>query len=105
MEKKTKLELLLENPDKLVGSKQVLRGLSEGKIRCVILAEDADGDLKDRVINAADLCNADLLYAPSMKWLGEKAGIEVRASAVGFEKSEAINLEGTCRVAGTFEKS
>jgi ribosomal protein L7Ae-like RNA K-turn-binding protein len=90
MERKTKLEVLLESPDKLVGSKQVLRGLSEGKIRCVILSEDADRELKTRIENAAALCSADVLFAPSMKWLGAKAGIEVGASVVGFCHLEAI---------------
>lgn len=81
------LELLAVSP-KLVGSKQVSRGLSEGTIRCVIVAEDAELALRRKVAAAAESAGVPILYAPSMAWLGRAAGIEVGAAAVGLTARE-----------------
>ncbi len=79
---------MLKNLDKLVGCRQVLRGLSEDTIRCVVVAEDADDRIKDVLVKAAAINGVQLIYAPSMEWLGRNAGIDVGAATVGFVKSE-----------------
>ncbi len=79
---------MLKNLDKQVGCRQVLRGLSEDTIRCVVVAEDAEDRLKDVLVKASALKRVQVFYAPSMAWLGQNAGIDVGAAAVGFLKSE-----------------
>ncbi len=88
METEQTILLMLKNLDKLVGCRQVLRGLSEDTIRCVVVAEDADDRIKDVLVKAAAINGVQLIYAPSMEWLGRNAGIDVGAATVGFVKSE-----------------
>ena len=79
---------MLKDHKKLVGCRQVLRGLSEDTVRCVIVSEDADGRIKSNLVKAATEKNVKVLYAPSMDWLGRNAGIDVGAATVGFLKSK-----------------
>lgn len=86
-EKNEMIKLLKVSP-KVVGSKQVSRGISEGTIGCVIVAEDADCALKSRVVGAAECAGIAVACAPSMAWLGKAVGIEVGAAAVGIGTRE-----------------
>ena len=79
---------MLKDHKKLVGCRQVLRGLSEDTVRCVIVAEDADGEIKSNLVKTAMSKNVKVLHAPSMEWLGRNAGIDVGAATVGFLKSK-----------------
>ena len=79
---------MLKDLKKLVGCRQVLRGLSEDTVRCVIVAEDADDQIKSQLVKATAERNVKVLYAPSMDWLGRNAGIDVGAATVGFLKSK-----------------
>lgn len=88
MNKDEKLIAMLNRSAKVVGCRQVLRGLSEGTVRCVIVAEDAEDEVKDGLFKAAAEHNAEVLLAPSMDWLGRQTLIEVGAAAVGICKSE-----------------
>ena len=47
---KEKLELMLTNSSKVVGSKQVLKGISDSTVRCVIVASDADAQIKKIIV-------------------------------------------------------
>ena len=58
-------------------------------IGCVIVAEDAESALKERVIGAAESAGVPVKSAPSMAWLGDACGIEVGAAAVGIGVREA----------------
>ncbi len=80
---------LLKSSPKVVGTRQVLRGISEGTVGCVIVAEDAESALKERVIGAAESAGVPVKSAPSMAWLGDACGIEVGAAAVGIGVREA----------------
>ena len=84
MDKEKQIINMLNCSEKLVGSKQVLKGLSEGIIRCVFIAEDTESELKAKLVAAAVSKNAEVFTAPSMEWLGKQAGIEVRAATVGL---------------------
>lgn len=88
MDKETKLLYMLNGSSKVVGYKQVSRGLSEDTIRCVVVAEDADAELVDKVVSSAKEKRVEVLYAPSMEWLGRQAGIQVGAATVGIDKTE-----------------
>ena len=79
---------MLKDHKKLVGCRQVLRGLSEGTVRCVVVSEDVDGKIKSHLVKTAMENNVKVLHAPSMEWLGRNAGIDVGAATVGFLKSK-----------------
>ena len=89
MSGENEMKTMLESSSKVVGTKQVLRGLSEGTVGCVIVAEDAERALKERVVGAAESAGVPVKYAPSMAWLGAACGIEVGAAAVGIRTREA----------------
>lgn len=77
----------LQSSSKVVGSKQVLKGISDGTVRCVIVAADADFRLKRKIADCAAEYNVRLITVPSKKRLGEQAGIEVATATVGLCES------------------
>ena len=81
-----KLINMLNSSSKVVGSKQVLKGISDGTIRCVIVATDADADLRKRIVSSAKLAKVEIIRVPSKRHLGELAGIDVAAAVVGLIK-------------------
>ena len=79
-----KLIEMLNHSSKVVGSKQVLKGMSDGTVRCVIVATDADVDLRKKIVASAKASNVSIVRVPSKRHLGELAGIEVAAAVVGI---------------------
>ena len=94
MSDKNEIIKLLKVSPKVVGSKQVSRGIAEG---CVIVADDADRVLKKRLVAAAENAGVRVTYAPSMEWLGRNSGIEVGAAAVGIGRAEGSDTDCTCK--------
>ncbi len=89
MDKETKIKTMLSSPSKVVGSKQVLKGISNGTIRCVIVALDADTAVKRALVDKAKAARVEILYVQSKKRLGEAVGVDVASACVGI-----INVEG-----------
>lgn len=79
---------MLNTHTKVVGLKQVLRALSEGKVRCVIIASDADSFIRTKVKVLATEKGAEILNYSSMKGLGQMCKIDVKASVVGIMKQD-----------------
>ena len=86
---KEKLEQMLNTSSKVVGSKQVLKGISDSTVRCVIVASDADAQIKKRIVVQAKANSVEIVYVASKKRLGESAGVEVSAAAVGIVEAKA----------------
>lgn len=86
---KEKLEQMLNTSSKVVGSKQVLKGISDSTVRCVIVASDADAQIKKRIVAQAKANGVEIVYVASKKRLGESAGVEVSAAAVGIVEAKA----------------
>ncbi len=86
---KEKLEQMLTRSSKVVGSKQVLKGISNSTVRCVIVALDADAEIRKKIVASANVRHIEVLYVSSKKRLGEMAGIDVSASVVGIVEAEA----------------
>ncbi|HPD01925.1 MAG TPA: ribosomal L7Ae/L30e/S12e/Gadd45 family protein [Eubacteriales bacterium] len=86
-----KFKELIARSEKAVGRKEVLRGITEGTIWCVIVSEDADQDIKDEIESAAFRRGAELRWTPSKDELGRLAGIKVAAACVGLKKESAKN--------------
>lgn len=70
----------------VVGKRQVERGLSEGNIRCVVLASDADEALKTQLSARAKALGVPVSTVNSKIELGKLVGIEVAAATVGILK-------------------
>ncbi len=88
MDKQTKIKTMLSSPSKVVGSKQVLKGISNGTIRCVIVALDADAEVKKVLVDKAKAAGIEILYVQSKKRLGEVVGVDVATASVGIVKVE-----------------
>ena len=86
MRKEQEVITLLNNSSKVVGTKQVLKGMASDELRCVILSEDADDFIKTKVKTQAQKCGVEVIVAPSISWLGNECKIAVGAATVGIIK-------------------
>ncbi|MGN0795419.1 MAG: ribosomal L7Ae/L30e/S12e/Gadd45 family protein [Christensenellales bacterium] len=86
MRKEQDIIFMLNNSSKVVGTKQVLRGMASDELRCVILSEDAEDFIKTKVRTQAEKSGVEVIVAPSMAWLGKECNIAVNAAAVGIIK-------------------
>ncbi|MDR1905433.1 MAG: ribosomal L7Ae/L30e/S12e/Gadd45 family protein [Clostridiales bacterium] len=77
---------LLKNSLKLVGLRQVEKGLIKGALRCVIAAFDAGEPYRTRIAALCAGYRVDFVDGPSMKELGCLCGIEIGAGVVGILK-------------------
>ena len=74
----------LKSTPKVVGMKQVLRGLKDGSLKSVYVANDADTFLYQRVVRAAEAANIPVTRVASKQELGKASGVEVAAATVGL---------------------
>ncbi|KFZ32487.1 ribosomal protein L7Ae-like protein [Anoxybacillus flavithermus] len=68
----------------IVGTKQTVRALKDGKVHELVIAEDADKAIIDKVIEAANVANVPVYKVDSMKKLGKACKIDVGAAAVAI---------------------
>ncbi len=78
------LEKVKQSNNKFVGYKQLMRESDCGEIQYVVLADDTDVVMKDKVTLLCEAKGFPLHHVPTMKQLGEFAGIHVRASVVSI---------------------
>lgn len=64
----------------IVGFKQVLRAVKDGKAEKVYLSDDCESKISNPIERAASEMNVQIIYIPTMKELGEMCGIDVGAS-------------------------
>ncbi|RYM04813.1 50S ribosomal protein L7ae-like protein [Sporolactobacillus sp. THM7-7] len=70
----------------IIGTKQALKALKADRVKELIIAEDADLRVTNKVLALADERNVPVYTVDSMKKLGQACGIEVGASAVAIKK-------------------
>ncbi|MFT8363536.1 MAG: 50S ribosomal protein L7ae-like protein [Sporolactobacillus sp.] len=70
----------------VIGTKQALKALRERRVSEVIIAEDADVRVTNKVLTLAEELGVPVSAVDSMKKLGQACGIEVGASAVAIKK-------------------
>lgn len=80
------LQGLADVDRRVVGTKQLLRALDEGKIAHVYVAKDADLLLTKRVVDRCYDRNIPCTQVDSMAELGRACGIDVKAAAAGLLK-------------------
>ncbi len=78
------MDALKNCQNKVVGTKQVLRGLKAGTIRRVYVANDSDTFLFQRVLGAAEAAQVPVVRIATMKELGQACGVDVSAAAAGI---------------------
>jgi len=76
--------LIDNSPNRFVGLKQVLRGITDGTVWCVIVSSDCDDFIKERLREESRGRNVELVKGPEMSDLGRKVGIDVSAAVVGL---------------------
>jgi large subunit ribosomal protein L7A len=77
-------EKVLQAGKIVIGTKQTVKALKEGKALEVIIAEDADPSIVDKVMEAAKEANVPVTKVDSMKKLGKACKIQVGAAAVAI---------------------
>ncbi|GAC91845.1 MULTISPECIES: 50S ribosomal protein L7ae-like protein [Anoxybacillus] len=68
----------------IVGTKQTVRALKDGNVKEVVVAEDADVAVIEKVVKAANDRNVPIVKVDSTKKLGKACGIDVGAAAVAI---------------------
>ncbi|WLR50955.1 50S ribosomal protein L7ae-like protein [Bacillus tianshenii] len=74
------------NSQLIIGTKQTLKALRNNEVSEVIIAEDADRHVTDKVKTAADEKEVPVIIVKSMKKLGKACGIDVGAAAVAIKE-------------------
>jgi large subunit ribosomal protein L7A len=68
----------------IVGTKQSVKALKNNEVKEIIIAEDAEERITEKVIQTAVEKQVPLAKVSSMKKLGKACGIEVGAAAVAI---------------------
>jgi large subunit ribosomal protein L7A len=74
-------DLLRRGPRRVVGVKQTLKRVNEGRAEVVYLARDADAAVVRSLVTAAELRGVQVTYVDTMAELGRLCGIQVGAAA------------------------
>jgi Ribosomal protein HS6-type (S12/L30/L7a) len=80
----TQLLEMITSSEKVVGTKQVIKNIENASIKCVVVADDADGFIKEQVFVCAKEYGVKVATVPSKAKLGKACGIEVAAAVVGL---------------------
>ncbi|RFB11568.1 50S ribosomal protein L7ae-like protein [Bacillus sp. HNG] len=68
----------------IIGTKQAVKAIQTNKVSEVVIAEDADRRVVNKVLQLAEEQQIPISKVDSMKKLGKACGIEVGASAVAI---------------------
>ncbi|XJZ27432.1 50S ribosomal protein L7ae-like protein [Bacillota bacterium Lsc_1132] len=77
-------EKVLQANKVIIGTKQTVRALKDGKVQELVVAADADPKVTTKMIHQAQELSIPILYVDSMKKLGRACGIEVGAAVVAI---------------------
>lgn len=69
----------------IIGTKQTVKALKNGEITEVIIADDADRRVTNKVLMAAQERKVPVIMVDSMKKLGKACGIDVGAATVAIK--------------------
>ena len=64
----------------IIGLKQVKKALTAGRAKTVYVARDCDDYLREQIEALSEESGARIIYADTMKQLGQECGIDVSAS-------------------------
>ena len=78
------MEALKASTSKVVGTRQVLRAIRNGGLKCVYVAEDADTFLFQRITQSAENAGIAVMRVRTMAELGTAGGVHVDTAAAGI---------------------
>ncbi|MRG88010.1 50S ribosomal protein L7ae-like protein [Salinibacillus xinjiangensis] len=70
----------------VIGTKQTIKAIKNGEIEEVIVAEDAERRVTEKVVRLAKETGIPISHVDSMKQLGKACGIDVGAATVAIRK-------------------
>lgn len=73
-----------KNSPKVIGLNQTLKKIKKGDIRFVVLAEDCDEPIAEKVKEACESHRVRLIVAGSKNTMGKACGIDRPAAVIGF---------------------
>ena len=71
---------------KVAGIRQVVRGIKSDRIRCVLVATDADEHIKTQLMAICTPKGLSLKFVLNKKELGKRLGLDVDCAVVGILK-------------------
>lgn len=77
---------LTASRNKVVGKKQTINAVKEGKVAVVFLAEDTDNHVKEEIIKACKDNNISIISVETKLDLGRACGIDVPAACAAILK-------------------
>ena len=77
-------KLIDNSSKKLVGLKQVLRGITDGTVWCVIVSSDCEEFIRERLREGSVGREIEFRKGPAMADLGRTMKIDVGAAVVGL---------------------
>ncbi len=80
-------EELKNAENKVVGLKQLLRGLDADEVVLVYIADDADVHVKEQILAAIGEKDIHVVNVDSMRELGAQCGIDVAAACAAILKN------------------
>lgn len=78
------IKLLSEK--KVIGLRQVNRGIKDNQIRCVVIADDTECNIRLELMKTCRNARIPVTRVPSKSELGRALGIDVDCSTVGILK-------------------
>ena len=78
------IKLLSEK--KVIGLRQVNRGIKDNQIRCVVIADDTECNIRLELMKTCRNARIPVTRVPSKSELGRTLGIDVDCSTVGILK-------------------
>lgn len=79
------MESFGETP-KVIGTKQTLKAVKEGKATVVVLAEDTEDSIKEKIVTACQEASVPIEPYESKIALGQDGGIERGAAVIALLK-------------------
>ena len=78
--------ILIKNPCKLVGLKQVMEGIANDTVRCVLVSCDSDDFVMRAIVDAVSTKDVIVQTVCGKRKLGRMCGIDVACAVVGILK-------------------
>jgi large subunit ribosomal protein L7A len=88
-------DLLRQAPHRVVGAKQTLKKVTEGRATAVFVADDADPGVIRAIVDAARAQKIPIHSVATMAELGQACGIQVGAAAAALVAS--VSARGAAR--------
>lgn len=70
----------------IIGTKQTLKAMKKGEVLELVVADDADYHITNKVLRLAEELAIPVSHVDSMKKLGKSCGIDVGAAIVAIKR-------------------